>query len=114
MRTGAVGKIGNTFTAMGPEAIVGAIFQYATLFMIVGLVMGGAVRRGRLLAGAVLAVAVVLGAIVAVHAPVAAAGLIAGIVALAIMGSFAAVGRLLRRRFDAPDKGKTSQSERMV
>lgn len=114
MRTGAVGKIGDTFTAMGPEAIVGAIFQYATLFMVLGLVMGGAVRRGRLLAGAVLAVAVVLGAIVAVHAPVAAAGLIAGIVALTIIGAFAGAGRLIRRRFEAREKGKTSQSERMV
>ena len=91
---------------MGPEAAVGAFSQFATVFMIVGLFMGGAIRRGRILALAVAAVAAALGIAVAMVAPMAKAGIFVGAAALVVIGPFAAMGKFIRTRFDAHGKDK--------
>ena len=79
-----------------------------TIFMIIGLFMGGAVRKGRVLAIAVVASSVFLGIVVAMLAPAAMAGVFAFVVAVLVVGPFAAAGHFIRKRFDAHVKDKAA------
>jgi hypothetical protein len=91
---------------MGPEAIVGAFSQFMTVFMIIGLFIGGAIRRGRVLAIVVVTSSAALGIAVSMLAPVAVAGLFAFLVAVVAVGLFAVVGHFIRKRLDAHARDK--------
>jgi hypothetical protein len=91
---------------MGPEAVVGAFSQFMTIFMIIGLFLGAAIRRSRVLAIAVVTSSAALGTGVAMLAPVAMAGVLAFAVAVAVIGPVAAAGHFIRKKFDAHVKDK--------